>query len=59
MDLQAALAPLQPLIDILSTKYFGIPLVIHVIGWTHLGIMAAVLFGQAAIECVFPNALKE
>ena len=52
MDIQALLAPLQPLIDILSQKYLGIPLVLYVIGFTHLAIMAALVFGQTALELI-------
>lgn len=52
MDLQALLAPLQPVFDFLGQKFFGIPLVILIIGFTHLGIMATALFGQTALEFI-------
>jgi hypothetical protein len=52
MDLQSLLAPLQPVFDFLGQKYFGIPLVLYIIGFTHLAIMATVLFGQTLFELI-------
>jgi hypothetical protein len=50
MNLPALLAPLQPVIDILGQKYFGVPLVILVIGFSHLAIMVSLLFGQTYLN---------
>lgn len=52
MDIATILSPLAPLIKILSHKYFGIPLVIHIIGFTHLAIMIGLLFGQTILEII-------
>lgn len=38
--------------DFLGHKYFGIPLVLLIIGFAHLGFMATVLFGQTALELI-------
>jgi uncharacterized membrane protein len=41
---------LQPIFDILGQKYFGIPLALLLIGFSHLGLMTSVLFGQTLLE---------
>jgi hypothetical protein len=58
LDLPALMTPLQPVIDFLSQKFFGIPLVIHIIGFTHLAIMVGALFGQTVLEFVEKNFSK-
>ena len=58
MDIPALLAPLQPVFDFLGQKYLGVPLVLHIIGFTHLAIMAAALFGQTLLELVTKQMSK-
>ncbi len=50
---------LQSLVDIAGQKYFGIPLILLLIGFGHLGFMATVLFGQAALEMITKNLGKK
>ena len=52
MNFPELLAPLQPVIDILGQKYFGVPLVILIIGFSHLAIMVSLLFGQTLLELI-------
>lgn len=52
MNFEALYSQLDPVFSVLGQKYFGIPLVLHIIGFTHLAIMAAALFGQTLLELV-------